>query len=99
MTTKYTSESLNQDFGPLSFADLLLIEREDRDLSQVEMAKRLKTTRQKLCDFEKGRRIPSPKMAASWAKLLKQPQEVWVQTVLQDQLTRDKIKLKVSVAS
>lgn len=99
MTTKYRIEQLEKDYGRLTFADLLLIQREDADLTQVDMAKKLKITRQKLCDFEKGRRIPSAKMAATWAKKLKQPEEVWVQVVLQDQLERDNLKLKVKVAS
>ncbi|MEZ4742680.1 MAG: helix-turn-helix transcriptional regulator [Bdellovibrionota bacterium] len=99
MTTKYTSKELGKDFGPLTFGDLLLIQREDEELTQVEMAKKLGITKQKLCDFEKGRRLPSPRVAASWAKKLGHPQEVWVQIVLQDQLRKDQLKFKVSVAS
>ena len=99
MTTKYTAKDLEREFGPLSFSDLLLIQREDDELTQVEMAKKLGISKQKLCDFEKGRRLPSAKMAALWAKKLGHPQEVWVQIVLQDQLRHDKLKLTVSVAS
>ena len=62
------------------------------------MANKLGITRQKLCDFEKGRRLPSTKMVASWAKKLGHPQEVWIQAILQDQLRRDKLRFKVSVA-
>ncbi|MCJ8277350.1 MAG: helix-turn-helix transcriptional regulator [Bdellovibrionales bacterium] len=98
MSTKKGSKYLEDTFGPLTFADLLLMEREDAELSQVAMAEKLGITKQKLCDFEKGRRLPSPKMAASWAKKLKHPQEVWVQIVLQAQLRRDKLRFKVSVA-
>jgi len=98
MSIKYTSKKLEKDFGPLCFSDLLLIQREDEGFTQVEMAKLLGVSKQKLCDFEKGRRLPSAKMAASWAKKLGHPQEVWVQIILQDQLRRDKLKLKVFVA-
>ncbi len=98
-TKKYTSKDMVNEFGDLTFSDLLLMQREDEGLTQVEMASKLKVAKQKLCDFEKGRRIPSIKMAATWAKKLKQPQEVWVQVVLQDQLRKDKLKLKVLVAS
>jgi len=99
MTTKYRVSDLAKDFGILTFADLLVIQREDLELTQVDMAEKLGITRQKLCDYEKGRRLPSTKMAASWAKKLKQPIEIWVQVVFQDQLERDNLKLKVSVAS
>ena len=99
MSTKYSSKKLEADFGPLTFGDLLLLQREDMELTQVQMAKKLGISKQQLCDFEKGRRFPSAKAASTWAKKLGHPQEVWVQTVLQDQLNRDKLKLKVSVAS
>ena len=99
MNTKYSSKNLEQDYGPLSFADLILMQREDLELTQVEMSKKLGISKQRLCDFEKGRRLPSVKMAAAWAKKLGHPQEVWVQVVFQDQLRRDNLKLFVSVAS
>lgn len=99
MNTKYTSKDLEKQFGALSFADLLIMQREDDKLTQVEMAEKLGISKQKLCDFEKQRRLPSPKTAAAWAKKLGHPQEVWVQVVLQDQLRRDDLKMKVSVAS
>lgn len=98
MTTKFGLKQLEKKFGPLSFSDILVMQREDDELTQVEMAKKLGISKQKLCDFEKGRRIPSAKTAAMWAKKLGHPQEVWVQVVLQDQLRKDNLKLKVSVA-
>ena len=98
MSIKYNLKKLEKDYGPLTFSDLLLIQREDEDLTQTEMAHKLGITKQKLCDFEKGRRLPSTQMAARWAKKLKFPQEIWIQVVFQDQLRRDKLKFKVSVA-
>ena len=97
--TLYTSKELERYFGPLTFGDLLLLQREDIELSQVEMAKKLGITKQKLCDFEQGRRHPSLKVAVGWAKKLGYPPEVWVQVILQDQVRKEKLKLKVSVAS
>ena len=98
MSIKYSLKDLEKDYGPLTFSDLLLIQREDKGWTQTRMADALEISRQKLCDLEKGRRLPSVKTVAKWAKKMKQPQEVWVQIVLQDQLRRDKLKLKVSVA-
>lgn len=99
MSIKYTSEDLENDFGSLTFSDILLIQREDEKLTQIEMAQKLGISKQKLCDFEKGRKIPSVKMATLWAKKLGHPQEVWAQIALQDQFKKDKLKLKVSIAS
>ena len=68
-------------------------------MTQTQMADKLGISKQKLCDFEKGRRLPSVKMVAKWARMLRHPQAVWIQIVLQDQLRRDNLKLKVSIAS
>ena len=99
MNIKYTSKNLEKDYGPLTFADLLRLQRKDKGLTQTEMANILGISKQKLCDFEKGRRFPSPKTAAKWAKKWKHPQDIWIQVVLQDQLRRNKLKLKVFIAS
>ena len=99
MSIKYSLKNLEKDYGPLTLADLLMIYREDREMTQIQMADKLRISKQKLCDFEKGRRLPSVKMVAKWAKKLKHPQAVWIQVVLQDQLRRDNLKLKVSIAS
>ena len=51
---KSATEALEKQFGPLSFADLLLSSRESEELTQVQMAKKLGISQQRLCDFEKG---------------------------------------------
>ena len=99
MTIKYTSKNLEQDYGSLTFADLLRLQRKDKGLTQTKMANILGISKQKLCDFEKGRRFPSLKTAAKWAKKWKHPRDIWIQVVLQDQLRRNKLKLKVFIAS
>ena len=98
MNIKYSLKDLEKDYGPLTFANLLLIQREDAGLTQTEMACKLGVSKQRLCDFEKERRLPSTQMAAKWAKKLKLPQKLLIQVVLQDQLRRDNLKFKVSVA-
>ena len=97
--SKYGINELEIDFGKLTFADLLLSYREGEEMSQADLADRLKISRQRLCDFEKGRRLPNVKSAEQWAKKLGFSSSVWVQIVLQDQLRREKVKLTVSVAS
>ncbi|MDC0980253.1 helix-turn-helix transcriptional regulator [Bdellovibrionales bacterium] len=97
--SKYSLGELEKDFEPLSFGDLLRFQREDGELTQAQCAKKLGITRQKICDFEKGRRLPSPKLVEKWAKKLGHPPEVWVQVVLQDQLRKEKVNMKVNIAS
>ena len=70
MSIKYSLKKLEKDYGPLTFSDLLLIHREDMGWTQTRMAKELKLSKQKLCDFEKERRLPSVKMAVKWASKL-----------------------------
>ena len=99
MNIKYGLKNLEKEYGALTLADLLMLYREDKNLNQTQMAVQLGISKQKLCDFEKGRRLPSLKTVVKWAKKIKHPQKVWVQIVLQDQFRRDNLKLKVSVAS
>lgn len=101
MTTdkNYGLLELQKDYGKLTFAEALESYRRGEGWSQTEFAARLRISTSSLCDLEKGRRIPSPKRATYIAKKLKEPIAFWVQLALQDALEREKIKLKVSVAS
>lgn len=62
MSIKYSLKNLEKDYDPLTLADLLLIYKEDNKLNQTQMAEKLSISKQKLCDFEKGRRLLSVKM-------------------------------------
>ncbi len=100
MTTKkarYGHKELERDFGPLTFADLLVSHRQGEEYSQVEMAGILGISRQNLCDYEKGRKIPSPRKAAEMAEVLGFGISTFVQVALQDQLRRDGVDLVVDV--
>lgn len=95
---KSASHKLENLFGPLTIAKLLMAHRESLSLSQAQMAKKLKLTSQKLCDFEKGRRLPSPEVAEKWALALKLSTKVWVEAVLKEQIVNCKTINDVSVA-
>lgn len=96
---KSSSAELERDFGPLSFADLLISYREGEGLTQVDVAKKLGITKQRLCDFEKGRRLPNLRSAYEFGKRLAKHPETWVLVVIEDMLRREKLDIKVSVAS
>jgi len=95
--TKYGTKELNKEFGPLSFADVLLSHRLGEEMTQVEMAKKLKISKQSLCDLEKGRRIPSPVRAVKIAKKLGMLPESFIQLAIADQLRLDKLDYKVTI--
>ncbi|MGZ3768809.1 MAG: helix-turn-helix domain-containing protein [Bdellovibrio sp.] len=95
---KSASHKLETMFGPLTIAKLLVAHRESLNLPQVQMAKKLKLTSQKLCDFEKGRRLPSAEVAEKWALILKLSPKVWVEAVLREQISGCKTIKHVQVA-
>ena len=98
MTTKLNgSKYLESEFGPLYFSDLLKAHREGEEMTQEELSKKLKVSRQKICDYEKGRRLPSMETVVKWAKKLKEPHEIWVRAYLQQQVDDANLKLRIDV--
>jgi transcriptional regulator with XRE-family HTH domain len=83
--------------GPLTLGLALEGLRRGEGLSQSAFAKKLKISSQKLCDLEKGRRRVSPERAASFARKLGHPIDVFVRLALQDLINAGGLKLKVSV--
>ena len=67
------------------------------DLSQVEMAKRLKISKAALCEIEKGRTLVSPKAAVRYAKKAGFSQTVALEACLQDQLRKANIRKRVRI--
>ena len=96
---KSATKKLEKMFGPLTIASLLLSTRKTDEITQAAMAKKLGISQQRLCDFEKGRRLPSAKFAVKFAKKLGLHPETLVEILLQDQLRRENVNFKVSVAS
>ena len=99
MTTKKLIPHLEKDIGKMTFGMFLRVTRKSMELTQVEMAKKLKIARGTLCDIEKGRQLVSPQLAMKIAKTCKFSDIVAVQLALQDQLRKAKIKYKVKLAA
>jgi DNA-binding XRE family transcriptional regulator len=95
---RLASEDLAHDFGALSFADLLISYREGEELTQAQVAKRIGISKQRLCDFEKGRRLPSLRAAFNFGKQLGKHPETWVLVVIEDMLRKEKLNIKLAVA-
>ena len=92
------STFFENEMGPMTFGAFLTAARLSMDLSQAELARRLKVSRSMICDIEKGRVIVSPALAIKIAKLAGFPEKFAVKYCLQDQLRKANIKLDVEVA-
>ena len=103
MTTKKSKGFLDSMFeeellgGPLTFGMAIEALRARDGVSQNTFAKKLKVSRQYLCDVEKGRRLVSPEQAARFAKAFGHPPNVLVRIALQDALRESGLKLRVIV--
>lgn len=95
---KYGLKELEKDFGPLTFGKLLEAHRLSEEISQTDMAKKLKISRQKLNDFEHGRRSPSLRMAAGMAKALGEHAPTWVSVIIEEMLREEDLDFKVTLA-
>ena len=101
MTTKrrYGTRDLEKDFGPVTFAKLLHAYRFTEELTQNELGKKIGgLSRGIICDYENGRRIPSPAKAAEIAGALGEIESYWVQVAVQDYLRQHDLNYKVKLA-
>jgi transcriptional regulator with XRE-family HTH domain len=83
--------------APLDFQNLLHSIRTTEDISQVDLAERSGTSKAKICDFEKGRRIPSLELGAKLAKALGHSEALFVSKLIEEQIKDAKLKLKIKV--
>ena len=98
-TKKIGIAELEKQYGPLTFGRLLKSHREGEELSQVEMAKKLGLSKQSLNDLESGRKVPSIKRAVQIAKKIGLLEDLMIQLVLQEQVDKEKINVRVTVES
>lgn len=89
---------VEKQFGPLTFGRLLKSHRLGEELTQVEMAKQLKISKQSLNDLEHGRKVPSIRRAIEIARKMGVMEELVVQLVFQAQVSREKLKFTVKVS-
>ena len=85
--------------GSLTFAQVFLSIREGEEMTQEEFGELLRVSRQKVCDIEKARRIPSPEKAAEYARKLGYLPESFAKLVIEEQIKKAKLKLKVIEAA
>ncbi len=95
---KFGLKELEKKIGPLTFGRLLESHRLAEEISQTAMAKKIKISRQKLNDFEHGRRFPSLGAAASMAEALGEHAATWVSVVIEEMLREENLEFKVTLA-
>jgi len=83
--------------GQMFFKDLLYAVRTTAEVSQVDLAEMSGTSKAKICDFEKGRRVPTLEQAAKLAKSLGHSEAVFVAKLIEDQLKEANLKLKIEI--
>lgn len=94
---KYGFKELAKEYGPLTFGQLLQSHRLSEEITQSEMAKKLKLSRQKLNDFERGRRFPSLSMTANVADTLGEHVPTWISIVIEEMLRDEHLVFKVTL--
>ena len=101
MTTKKKSDAIKElekiRKGPLDFKDLLHSLRTTEEISQVELAEKSGTTKAKICDFEKGRRVPTLELAAKLAKALGHSEALFVSKLIEEQIKDANLKLNIKI--
>jgi DNA-binding XRE family transcriptional regulator len=97
----HDSEEIFQSLtgGPLNIGRALAAIRRSDEVTQAEFARKLKIPRQHLNDIEKGRRTVSIDKAVAFAKLLGQPEVVFIQLALQTLVDDAGYSVHVKVAS
>jgi DNA-binding XRE family transcriptional regulator len=100
MTTRIKAEEFfRNEMGPMTFGTFLVGVRHSMNISQADLARKLKVSRSMICDIEKGRVLVSPALAMKIARIGKFPEDMAIKYCLEDQLRKAKIKMKVNVGA
>jgi len=81
----------------LTLGSLLKAIRLGEEMTQEKLSSLLDISKQYLCDIERGRRIVSPKLAATYADKLGYSKDQFIRLCLQDLLERDGFHMIVSI--
>ncbi|GAB4421624.1 MAG: hypothetical protein OHK0056_32540 [Bacteriovoracaceae bacterium] len=88
---------LRENFGNLTFGEMLYSLRSTDEVTQVQLAEELKVSKGLICDIEKGRRLPTIEQAKEMAEFLGYPIEGFISILIQDQLRKANLSMKVSI--
>jgi transcriptional regulator with XRE-family HTH domain len=91
-------EEIRAKYGQPTFARLLRSTRTRDDLTQNEMAKKLKISVSHLSDLENERKYVSVARAAEFARRMKEPIELFVTYALRDQIRLAGLDFEVKIS-
>lgn len=83
--------------GPPTFGKMLHSLRTADEVSQTELANKVKVSKGLICDIEKGRRDATIELAIKLAKILGYPPESFVSILLEEQIHRANLNFKVTL--
>ena len=81
--------------GPLTFGQMISSIRIADEISQVELARKMKISRAHLCDIERGRRTISIERATEFAKILGYSINQFVAVALEEQAREAGLNVKI----
>lgn len=96
MTTD-AKKFLKDMLGELTFADMLLSLRVTEDFTQQDIAVAINEPKSRICDFEKGRRIPTLEQAGKLANFFGYSENFFYKRVFEDQARKAGIKIEIQV--
>lgn len=98
MTTNDSSyKKLFEHLGPLTFARFLRASRTTSGITQVDLAKKTKSTKSMICDIEKGRQLVSLELAIKLARACGTSEPLAVKCALEDQIRKAKLKYTIEI--
>ncbi len=97
MVSKVATTFFEKNMGPMTFGAFVTGMRTTIELTQSDLAKKLKVQRSMICDIEKGRVLVSPALAVKIARVGKFPEDLAVKYCLQDQLRKAKVNMTIEV--
>lgn len=83
--------------GRLSFGRMIESLRLADEVSQVDLAKKMRISRAYLCDIEKGRRMVSIERAAKFAKVMGYSVNQFIGVAIEDQLREIGMNARVTL--
>jgi transcriptional regulator with XRE-family HTH domain len=88
---------LTKMLGELTFSDMIHSLRKTEGFTQQEVADGIGEPRSRVCDFEKGRRIPTLEQAKNLAIFFGYPESFFYKRVFEDQARNAGIDLEIEV--
>lgn len=85
--------------GRFAFGQMIESIRKCDEISQVELARKMKISKAHLCDLEKGRRTITLSRAVQFAKILGYSETVFLSMAIEEQMHEAGLNMKVTLSA